>query len=159
MPDVPAIATIETAVLAGLLLPVAVIDWRRGIIPDWLNGAIAATGLLRLLGFGMEAVAVAVAEAMLAGGLVYALRWSYHRWRGFHGLGLGDVKLVAAATLWIGLAALPTAMLAASVSGLVLVFALRLAGLGLTPTTRIAFGPHLALGVAVAWLYGPLGWE
>ena len=157
MPEFLAMATIQTAALAGLLALVAAIDGRQGIIPDWLNAAIAALGLLRLLAAGLEAAMTGVLEAALAGAVLFGVRWAYWRWRGFQGLGLGDVKFIAAATLWIGLAALPTAMLAASVAGLLFVFGLRLAGQGLTGTTRIAFGPHLALGVAVAWIYGPIG--
>lgn len=148
----------DTALLMGLLIAVAVIDWRQGIIPDWLNAAIAAAGLLRLAP-GFMAVGLAVVEALAVGGAVLALRWAYRRWRGIQGLGLGDVKFVAAVTPWIGLLAMPTAILAASLSGLALVLALRLGGRGLAATARIPFGPHLALGAGFAWLHGPLVWQ
>lgn len=145
-----------TLVLFVLLAAVAVIDLRRGIIPDWLNGAIAAAGLIRPLSVGAQAMLLAAGEGLLAGAMALVLRWAYRRWRGIQGLGLGDVKFVAAVTPWIGLEALPAALLIASLAGLAAVVCSRLAGNRPTAKTRLPFGPYLALGAAAAWLLGPL---
>ena len=71
------------------------------------------------------------------------------RLRGREGLGLGDVKLIAAAALWVGPFGISWLVLAACVSALAMVLAMQLAGQPLDRATRLPFGPHIALGLAV----------
>jgi leader peptidase (prepilin peptidase) / N-methyltransferase len=74
--------------------------------------------------------------------------WYFRRY-GQEGLGLGDAKLFAAAGAWLGWQALPMALLIAAVSGLVVALAL-----GKTArATPLPFGPALALGFWVTWLF------
>lgn len=135
--------------LASALL--AWIDLRRGIIPDWLNFAITLVGLVRVIALdGTVAALVAASEALIVGASVWLLRALYFRLRGFQGLGLGDVKLLAASTLWVGVAGIPPQILVASLSALVAAGILQLAGSPMTRRTSIPFGPFLALGLLVA---------
>lgn len=76
-----------------------------------------------------------------------ALEEWYFRRKGREGLGLGDAKLFAVAGAWTGWMALPFILLAASCSGLLAAFATR-------ASSRIAFGPHLALGFILVWFFG-----
>ena len=80
----------------------------------------------------------------------------YRRARGREGLGLGDAKLLAAAGAWLGWQALPSVVVIAAASGLALALATALGGSKLAWTSRIAFGPHLALAFWLAWLLGPV---
>lgn len=109
MDHVPALAAVLIAL--PLTVPIAMIDLRRRIIPDTLNGALLGLGLGLTAVQGPDAIPVAVglglAESLVAALLFAILRTAYGRLRGQAGLGLGDVKLIAAAMPWIGLAQLP----------------------------------------------------
>ena len=142
--------------LLGILAAICAIDARYGIIPDRLTAGLAAGGLLQTylggqagpLERGFEAVAVMAAAALF--------RASYRWIRGFDGLGFGDVKLVAAAALWIGIQGIPVLLLLAVLSALLSLLILRAEGHDLHGQQPISFGPHLAVGLWLTWIWGPL---
>jgi leader peptidase (prepilin peptidase)/N-methyltransferase len=143
-----AVAPIALLYLASALL--AWIDLRRGIIPDWLNLAIAVTGLVRaVIVDGAQAAFVAGCEGLLIGAIVWLLRSLYFMVRKYHGLGLGDVKLLAVSGIWIGVAGVPMQLLVASLTALLAAGAMHLAGRTWTRQTSLPFGPSLALGLLV----------
>ncbi|WAJ27828.1 prepilin peptidase [Antarcticirhabdus aurantiaca] len=149
-PDGPATPPLLLALFLCLLLWAALSDAQRGIIPNACNAAIAALGLLAaVLPGGVPLLASRLLDAGLVGGLLLALRALHRRRRGTVGLGLGDVKLLAAGTLWLGLSGLFLALLLACVAALLQVAVLRVAGRPVGRATRLRFGPHLALGLAV----------
>jgi len=134
--------------LASLLL--AWVDLRRGLIPDWLNLAIALAGLARAAALdGASAALIAGCEGLIIGALVWSLRWLYFRLRNYQGLGLGDVKLLAASATWVGIAGVPVQLLVASLTALAAAGCLHLAGRTMTREMRLPFGPFLALGLLV----------
>jgi leader peptidase (prepilin peptidase)/N-methyltransferase len=121
---------------------------RRGLIPNWLNLAIAVAGLARaLLLEGFVALLTAGCEGIVVGAIVWLLRWLFFRLRKYQGLGLGDVKLLAASGVWIGIAGVPIQLLVASLTALATAGLLRLAGHAMTRHTSLPFGPFLALGL------------
>ena len=135
--------------LASALL--AWIDLRRGIIPNWLNLAIAIIGLARAAILdGWTAALGAGCEGVIIGAIVLLLRRLYFKFRKFHGLGLGDVKLLAASAIWIGIAGVPLQLLVASLSALVAAAILRIQGLDMSRKTSLPFGPFLVLGLVSA---------
>lgn len=144
-------AAIFPALLCLLLGMLAWIDLRAGIIPDWLNLAIALLGLINvILAAGWLAGLAAFCEGAVIGLLVWLLRRLYFKLRKVQGLGLGDVKFLAAAGIWTGVAGLPMLLLVAAVIALISVGALQVAGR--RPMTRqlaIPFGPFLAVGLLV----------
>jgi leader peptidase (prepilin peptidase)/N-methyltransferase len=93
-------------------------------------------------------LAAALAWTSLAG-----IALAYRRLRGIHGLGGGDAKLMGAAGAWCGLAALPFIILGSALLGLLAALGLALAGRTMTSTTRIPFGPCIALAFWLAWIY------
>jgi leader peptidase (prepilin peptidase) / N-methyltransferase len=148
-------------VVAGALL--AWSDLRLGIIPNWLNLAIAAAGLARVaLLESFTATIVAAGEGIAVGAVVWLLRWFFFSLRKYQGLGLGDVKLLAASGIWIGIAGVPVQLLVASLSALTAAAILRLAGRGVGRKTPLPFGPFLVLGLLTAlWIEqsgGPQPW-
>jgi leader peptidase (prepilin peptidase) / N-methyltransferase len=151
------IALIVLLALASLLL--AWIDLRRGIIPDWLNLLIALLGLARaLLLEGWAAALDAALEGLTVGAVIYVLRSLYFQWRKHHGLGLGDVKLLAASAVWIGVVGIPMQLLIASVAALVAAGALHIMGQRMTRQTALPFGPFLALGLLATLVLEQSGW-
>jgi leader peptidase (prepilin peptidase)/N-methyltransferase len=142
------IANVSLALLPLASVALAWIDLRRGIIPDWLNLAIALAGLARVATLdGPSAALVAACEAITVGAVVWMLRRLYFSLRQYQGLGLGDVKLLAASAVWIGIAGAPMQLLVASLSALAVAGILKLVGLTMTRQTSLPFGPFLALGL------------
>jgi prepilin signal peptidase PulO-like enzyme (type II secretory pathway) len=132
-------------------------DIRFGIIPNWLNALIAALGLAR--GFAMDGSSGAVTgvvAGVVIGITLLLLRQGYFAWRGVQGLGLGDVKFLAAAGVWTGLADFPLLLLIATLAALLLAGILHLSGRAVTARTAIPFGPSLALGLLATLVLQPL---
>jgi leader peptidase (prepilin peptidase)/N-methyltransferase len=125
------------------------IRWR--ILPDGLT--------LALLGAGIAAAALGPPGAFLdsaagaAGGYAAfaALRASHCALRGAEGMGLGDCKLAAALGAWLGWAALPWVVLAASGAALAVAGASALAGAAAPLRVRHPFGAYLCAAGLIAW--------
>jgi leader peptidase (prepilin peptidase) / N-methyltransferase len=139
------------ATLCLLCGALALIDYRRGIIPDGLNLAIAAVGLVKVMLVGGTADGLAAAaEAIVVGAVFWLFRRLYFALRRIQGLGLGDVKFLAASTLWVGTAGIPVLLLVAALSALLVLGGAQLAGQSLTRQTSLPFGPFLAVGLLAA---------
>jgi leader peptidase (prepilin peptidase)/N-methyltransferase len=78
---------------------------------------------------------------------VWLLRRLYFAIRKIQGLGLGDVKFVAAAAAWVGIAGIPVMLLAATLTALATAGVLQIAGRSMTRQTSLPFGPFLAIGL------------
>jgi leader peptidase (prepilin peptidase) / N-methyltransferase len=131
----------------------ALIDIRRGIIPDGLNLFIVGLGLMKAVSTGGAAAGIeAICEGVAVGLIFWLLRRLYFIWRKIQGLGLGDVKFLAAATPWIGITGIPMLLLIATLTALVTAGSLQLAGRDMTRQTSLPFGPFLALGLLLTFL-------
>ena len=127
------------------------IDIRDGIIPDWLNLSVAGLGLAKVVIVGgLVAGIEATGEGAAIGVIFWLLRRLYFEWRKIQGLGLGDVKFLAAAGIWIGIAGLPMLLLFAALTALAAAGVMQLAGRDMTRRTSLPFGPFLALGLLLA---------
>nr|USU30221.1 A24 family peptidase [Methylobacterium sp. OTU13CASTA1] len=159
----------DTPLIVALLpLPitvaVAVIDGRRRIIPNRLNFALLGLGLAVTAGRALDGnssavsstVFSALAQGLATAGLAFAVLWAvraaHARLRGRVGLGLGDVKFIAAGAAWTGLAGLPAMILAASVLALAVLAVAALRDRSIDGATRLPFGPFLAVGLHAALL-------
>jgi leader peptidase (prepilin peptidase) / N-methyltransferase len=146
------IGTLQLLVFFTLLCllcgALALIDIRRGIIPNRLNLAIAALGLLKaIIAGGVMAGIEAGGEGVAIGAIFWLLRRFYFALRKTQGLGLGDVKFLAATGPWIGIAGLPALLLIATLAALAAAGGLQLAGRNITRQSSLPFGPFLALGL------------
>jgi leader peptidase (prepilin peptidase)/N-methyltransferase len=144
--------TLAALYLSGLLAAVCAIDARYGIIPDSLVIALAVGGLVQIVVIGPPDRLQRLIEAGLFFVAAWLFRAGYHRLRGHHGLGFGDVKLATAAMLWIGIEAAPGLLIVAVLSALASLLILRAEGHKLHRLQAISFGPHLAIGVWLSWL-------
>ena len=131
--------------LFSLLLVITVIDWRTFTIPNGLNLSILILGIVqlvtnlpdwRLYVIGMFSVSlVFLAMHILTGGA---------------GLGMGDVKLMAASGLLLGWPRMILTVLIGSVSGVIIHSVRMKRGAG----RKLAFGPYLAAGLWISALFG-----
>lgn len=142
--------------LGWTLLTLALIDARHLILPDALTLPLIPAGLAvaHMTGSGLlldHTIGAAGGLASFAG-----VAWTYRQVRGREGLGLGDAKLLAGAGSWLGWQALPGVVLAAAGLALTAALVRAMAGGKLAASSRIAFGPYLALACWLSWLLGPL---
>jgi len=146
-----------TALLGWQLLLIAVVDAEHFWLPDRLT--------LPLLGTGMAAAALlgrtTLMEAAIGAAVGFAALWLlavvYRRLRGRDGLGGGDPFLLAAGGAWVGWIGLPGVLLWAAAAGLSVVAARAMTGRKVAAADRLPFGPCLAAGIWLTWLWGPLG--
>ena len=145
------VVVVPFGLLCLLSAVLAWIDIRHGIIPDWLNLTIAGVGLLRaLIVDGPLAGSNAVCEGAAIGAIFWLLRRLYFAFRKIQGLGLGDVKFLAAAGIWVGVAGLPVLLLVAALTALACAAVMQLTGRQLTAQTSMSFGPFLAIGLLIS---------
>ena len=156
-----AVSTDWSGVFGGalglLMVGVAWADFRRFVVPNLLSGAAFALGLIEAAAtspdFAVEAALLALARAVLAAGLFLLVRVTYRLIRRREGLGLGDVKLAAAAGAWLSLTMLPIAMEVAAVSGLAFyLWRQRTRKRAMRATARLPFGAFFALSIWLTWL-------
>jgi leader peptidase (prepilin peptidase)/N-methyltransferase len=155
-PDPGMIIVVSFALLCLLSAVLAWIDIQHGIIPDWLNLAIASLGLSKtLIVDGPLAGLEAACEGAMIGAIFWLLRRLYFAFRKIQGLGLGDVKFLAAAGIWVGVAGIPMLLLVAALTALACAGLMQLAGRQLNAQTSISFGPFLATGLLFAAAFPP----
>lgn len=120
---------------------------RRFIIPDALCILVALCALVIQASVG----ATAVTNAFLGGLLALAIFEGTRRvmtWRlGRDALGMGDVKLMTAGALWIGLSEVPIAILMACLFALVAFVALSCREGASIRLRKVPFGPFISLGL------------
>jgi leader peptidase (prepilin peptidase) / N-methyltransferase len=144
----PMVVLLSFGSLCLLCAILAWIDIRDGIIPDWLNLAIAGLGVVTIILTGDSLAALqALGEGAAIGGAFWLLRRLYFSFRGVQGLGLGDVKFLGAAGIWVGVAGIPLVLLVATITALACVGVAQMSGRALTGQTSMSFGPFLAAGL------------
>jgi leader peptidase (prepilin peptidase) / N-methyltransferase len=153
------------ALLGWFLLTLALVDLATFRLPDALTfpliclGLIAGTvgwlGRLAPPGFSWANLANHGIGAAAGYGAFAAVSVLFRKLRGRDGLGMGDAKLAAAAGAWLGIWALPTAVLVAC--GLAFVWVMvRWVRQGRESLQRpLPFGPPLAAAIWLCWAAAP----
>lgn len=103
------------------LVYLAYVDWRTFRLPN------ALTLPLIFLGLAFNGLSdmrlTAPTSALLGASIGFASLWlinaGYRRLKSRNGIGMGDAKLLAALGAWLGIGALPSILLIASITGLV----------------------------------------
>jgi leader peptidase (prepilin peptidase) / N-methyltransferase len=164
--EIAAVTVSASAVLAGQtgavlwagcvlgwgLLALAWIDAATLRLPDVLTLPLIPAGLLAAWWLYPPTLALHAAAAILGYAAFTLLRIAWRTWRGVEGIGAGDAKLMAVAGAWLGVALLPDVVIAAGLAGLALAASLHFTGRPIGRTTRLPFGPPLALAIWAAWL-------
>ncbi|MBI1237699.1 MAG: prepilin peptidase [Alphaproteobacteria bacterium] len=149
----------------GLLVTLAVIDLRVRLLPNVYVFPFAGLGIVfhSLAQFDIIPISDMVLGGALGYGLLWIIRFFANRHYGQDSLGLGDVKLMGAAGLWLGTEGILFALTLGAFAGVAHGIGYALA-IALKNKTRPDFhrlmipaGPGFIVGIiAVAiWLYTP----
>ena len=142
-------AALTGTVLFTLLLGIAVIDARHYIIPDALSLGGCAAGLALAVLAGPPSPGGALAGAALGFGLLRIVGWLGERAFRKPALGGGDMKMMAMVGAFLGPAgALLTIFLGALAGSIVF------GPVALRTGRPVPFGTFLALGAAIAFVFG-----
>lgn len=127
-----------------LIIVLAVIDYFTKRLPDKLTIPLLGIGLVNASLSGMDSFISSVLSALIIGGLVGLIWVIYPR-----GMGMGDVKLVAALASFLGVPAILVTVLIASLAGTIvggiLIFLKRI-----NIKEQIPLGPYLTLGALLS---------
>lgn len=141
--------------MLGLLVAIAWVDFRTMTIPDELNIALGALGAGYQFWTRSGDTLMIASSVLILSTSFLAIRALHWRATGRVGLGLGDVKMVAAAGFWLSPAWLPFFVLIASSVALFYALLSGAIGFGRNETSGpVPFGPFLALGLFATWLAG-----
>ena len=157
-------ATASISCLLGFcMLAIAIADARRFVIPDVLSlpsipAGIVVSGLIAAPGdTNMVFMAHAIA-AIVAAACFYAIARGFRAWRGYDGLGLGDVKLAAVAGAWTGVDGTSTVIICACLGASCYAIFLHLTSHArVSRTTMIPFGTFLAPSIWLVWSIFQIG--
>lgn len=145
------------ALLILWLLTISVIDIEHQLILDNLSLPLIWLGLL-INSFGVFTSAQEAIWGAIAGyGILWIVFHSYRLLTGKQGMGYGDFKLLAALGAWLGVTALPSIIMLAAVSSLVVALVLIILKQRQWQS-QIAFGPFLALGGIISLALQQHGW-
>jgi leader peptidase (prepilin peptidase)/N-methyltransferase len=103
-----------------ILVTLTIIDFRTWILPNWLNLLLAITGFAFHLSISFRFAPPYdyFLGAIVGGGILYVIRFFGNRHYKQDTLGLGDVKLLAASGLWLGVEGVVMAMTIGAFAGL-----------------------------------------
>ena len=151
--EVPVAWLLASVVLGLPLAALSAIDVREYRLPDALTLPLAAAGVLVSWWLAPASLWWTIASMVIGFVVLAGFGMLYRYVRGREGLGLGDAKLFAASGAWLGLEGLPGVLLVACVAAI-----LALLGAAwrsqISAATRVPFGPFLAFGTWIIWLYG-----
>lgn len=131
---------------ASILIVIAIIDMRTLEIPIGCNVLIGILGMIRLF-----LDLTHWYDYVLGFFAVSGLFWLIFFVTKGNGMGGGDVKLMAAAGLFLGWKGIILALMIASIAGSIIHISLMLF---CKKGRELAFGPYLAVGIFMAMLYG-----
>lgn len=149
----PPSAAVLSCFLGTFLIILSAIDLRTLRLPDALTLPLLIAGLA--IAAANDDLLWGALSALIGLVLLTGVALAYRAVRKIDGLGFGDAKLLAASGAWLGAEAVPAVLLYATSSALLCVFTSILIGKKAERTTRLPFGPFLALGTWLVWLYGP----
>lgn len=137
-----------------LMIVVSGIDFRLQIIPDVISyPMILASGFWVWVHPGLN-WSNSLLGIVVGGGILYAVAWLYYLIRRETGMGLGDVKLLAAIGGWLGVEAVIPTLFFGSVVGAIFGLSMMMATRKVNLKSRLSFGPFLAGGAWVHMMYG-----
>jgi leader peptidase (prepilin peptidase) / N-methyltransferase len=152
----PGLAAWWGAGLGWSLLLLALLDLEHFWLPDAITLPLVAVGLGSSIALQPDESFQHVAGAAAGALLFLIVRSVYRRLRQREGLGLGDVKLLAASGAWVALDGIMSVVLLASVFALAVSLIACALRRQVSSKTVVPFGTYLAGATWIVWLYGPI---
>lgn len=150
---------------AGLLIALFIIDLRHFLLLDKYVFPFGVLGAFfhTTTHFLLLSPTHMLMGALMGGGVLWVIRWGGTKYYQQEAMGLGDVKLLLAAGLWLGPEHTITAILLGAIAGLF--HGLGFAGLRALKTGTFSIdrliipaGPGFIVGIVTTfiWVFGPL---
>jgi len=166
--------TLWAIVLFYMLLLLAFIDWDTMRLPNPLVGTLFLVGVAGALfsqisgvpavplvpageGLWASPLATAIIGAVASAGTALAIAGVYGLARRRQGFGMGDVKLLGAIGVYLGLYGLLVLFLGSVIGAAYGIISATATGRSLA--LKFPFGPFLALAAVIVTLFGPGMWE
>lgn len=147
----------------SLLTILAIIDFKTYLLPNIYVFPFAFLGILFhwLAGFDLLDINEVILGGLAGYAILYAIRFAGNKYYGQDSLGLGDVKLLGASGLWLGLEGVLIAMTTGALFGLLhgIIYAGHIALKNKTKFSikrlTIPAGPGFILGIILTfiWIY------
>ncbi len=150
MHAMPGLMLVLMFIFTGCLILISLIDYEKQIIPDFLSGVIAVSGLWYNFLHRPDMIFDAISGGVLGFAIMLAV---FVISRG--GMGGGDVKLSAAAGLWLGVEGTIVFLLLAFAIGGIISIMLLASGIK-SKGDAVPFGPFLCISAFVVLLYKPV---
>ncbi len=141
-------------VLTWSLIALTGIDLDTQLLPDNICLPLLWLGLIANSMGAYTDIQSALWGAIIGYLSLWTVFWAFKLATGKEGMGYGDFKLLAALGAWMGWQSLPMIILVSSSTG-VLAAVLMMIFLSHDRRVPIAFGPYLAIGGWLAFMYGP----
>lgn len=158
-----AAACVFAAIL--VLIALSIIDLKTWLLPDPLNLALAVLGIVFhvVTKFQIFPPYEPIFGAVIGAGLLYIIRVGGNAYYKQESLGLGDVKLLGAAGLWLGIEGTIFAIILGAAAGIVhgIILAVCIAIKHKTAFSlkrlMLPAGPGFCVGIVLAgiWVIGP----
>ncbi len=143
-----------------LLIFLFVIDLRVYLLPDRYVFPLGILGIIfhTLMHFSFLSPMNIIWGAVVGGGLLYAVRWGGTKYYKQEAMGLGDVKLLTAAGIWLGPEHVVTAIMVGATAGLfhglgVATFRAIKTGTFSIERLVIPAGPGFIIGIVFVFIY------
>lgn len=152
----PGVLLAARLTLAAILIALFFIDLEHQLLPDLLTLPGLGIALVASV-FAPPGLQASVVGALLGAGILWAIRWGWKRATGVHGMGLGDVKMLAMIGAFLGWQAVWLVLFFASVAGAIVGVTIAVAGGGSVKTRmqiKLPFGTFLAVAALVASCWG-----
>ena len=147
---------VPSLALGWTLLILIAFDVLAFILPNALTLSLGAGGLWLAAGEGYGELQESILGLIAGGTSLLLVSLLYEQLRGRAGLGLGDVKLFAAAGTWVKLEGLPSVLLIGSLLGIVYALFCFRRSLADAALQKVPLGAGLSVGFWLTWLYGPV---
>lgn len=149
----PTYEALAGALLFALLLALAGIDLEHFLLPDKLTLTGLALGLGLQLLVPTGSLARGLAGALVGAGFLLAVAGAWELVKGFEGMGLGDVKMLAMIGAFLGVSGVAVTLVVGTLVGSAVGLGLIAARRG-AMSSKLPFGVFLAVGGAVALFAG-----
>ncbi|MEM7351214.1 MAG: A24 family peptidase, partial [Acidobacteriota bacterium] len=149
--DLSAGAVIAAAFAAAMIV-LAMIDLEHYILPDVITKPGIVVGLVLQPWIPWSTLAEALIGVALGAGLLAGLSWGWYWLRGVHGMGFGDVKMLAMVGAFLGWQGVVGTLLLGSIGGTAVGLGLMVAGRG-GLQSKLPFGFFLAVGAILSLFY------